>query len=158
MLTKHLIGEPKILPAPTILSSKRRHRAAVLDIDGQAFEGFWRFDRAALKAACRATPASFFRVALGKNSRPIGYAIMGQASARGYLQRLAVAPAAQGQGVATALVNDGLRWLWERRVRTVLVNTQQNNWRALQLYKQLGFEPESTGLFVLRWGNETQDA
>ena len=38
-----------------------------------------------------------------------------------------------------------------RGVRTASVNTQQDNSRALSLYKRLGFAPIEPGLAVLRY-------
>ena len=71
----------------------------------------------------------------------VGYAVTGRAGTRGYLQRLAVAPATtNGRGIGTALVVDGLRWLRRWGAKEVLVNTQEANEAAVQLYEPLGFE------------------
>jgi ribosomal protein S18 acetylase RimI-like enzyme len=79
-----------------------------------------------------------------------GYAITGRAGPRGYLQRLAVEPAGQRGGIGTALVGDGLRWLRRWGAKEVLVNTQEGNDAAVQLYERLGFRLEAGGLAVLR--------
>ena len=80
----------------------------------------------------------------------VGYALTGRAGTAGYLQRLAVRPGAQGQGVGRALVLDGLHWLRRHRVERVLVNTQLANARALNLYLGVGFVVETDRLAVLR--------
>ena len=126
------------------------HRSAVLDVDGQAFEPFWQFDRFSLREARRATPTSRFRVAV-VDRHVVGYAVTGRAGDRGYLQRLAVAPSAVGQGLGTSLVLDGFRWLRKHGSHTVMVNTQEHNTRALDLYEHLGFVRQQPGLVVLRW-------
>ncbi|MEZ5376714.1 MAG: GNAT family N-acetyltransferase [Acidimicrobiales bacterium] len=126
------------------------HRSAVLRVDAQAFEPFWQFDRLSLREARHATPTSRFRVAFDGRDL-VGYAVTGRAGDRGYLQRLAVAPAAAGRGLGTDLVLDGFRWLRKRGVHTVMVNTQEHNHRALDLYEHLGFERQDPGLVVLRW-------
>ncbi len=130
------------------------HRARVLDIDARAFDSFWRFDDRTLKEARRATPVSRYRV-VRREHRPngaiAGYAVTGRAGPRGYLQRLAVAPELAGRGYGTVLVDDALRWLAVRGVQTVMVNTQESNRRALELYHRLGFVSEPEGLVVLAW-------
>ena len=64
-------------------------------------------------------------------------------------QRLATDPDVAGTGIGSELVMDALRWCLRRRVRRVLVNTQEGNDRALALYRRLGFEPTPTDLVVL---------
>ncbi len=126
------------------------HRRRVLEIDGRAFEPFWRFDANALSEARRATPSHRFRVALD-DGHPVGYAVTGRAGDRGYLQRLAVDPDHEGGGIATDLVHDALQWLRQRGASTAMVNTQERNQRALRLYEHLGFVREEEGLVVLHW-------
>jgi ribosomal protein S18 acetylase RimI-like enzyme len=46
-------------------------------------------------------------------------------------------------------VLDGLQWMRRRGVERVVVNTQESNERALQLYLRLGFEDQPGGLAVL---------
>lgn len=131
----------------------RRHdRAAVLDVDHTAFPPFWRLDAAALDDALTATPSSRLRVIDSANGSTslAGYAITGRAGSRGYLQRLAVDPSQQRQGLGSRLVVDALLWLRRWGAREVLVNTQQDNGAALALYESLGFRLQPHGLAVLR--------
>ncbi len=79
-----------------------------------------------------------------------GYGLVGRAGQRGYVQRLAVHPDAQGRGLGRALVVDGLWWLRRWRVREALVNTQEGNSRAVTLYERLGFRHRPGGLAVLQ--------
>ena len=123
----------------------RQDRDRVLAIDQAAFDPFWRLDAEALEDAVRATPSTRFR--LDREGR--GYALTGRAGDRGYVQRLAVDPAAQGSGLGSALVVDSLWWLRRWRVREALVNTQTSNGRAVALYERLGFRQRSEGLAVL---------
>ena len=53
--------------------------------------------------------------------------------------RLAVDPASQGQGLATALVGDVLREFVRRGQDRLTVNTQEDNGRSRRLYRRLGF-------------------
>lgn len=118
-------------------------------IDLAAFGPEWCFDATAIGDAREATPAHRARFALGAGDRPTGYAITGRAGRHGFLQRLAVAPDAQGAGHGSALVADSLRWLRRWRVQTVLVNTEVGNDVALRLYRRNGFEVLPEHLVVL---------
>jgi len=135
-------------PNTQIRRGKARDIEAVLDLDGLAFDGFWRFDLDGLLDARHATPRSRFRVAC-VNSRVVGYHVAGVARRLGYLQRLAVHPDFHGRGIGTALVGDALSWCRRRGCESVLVNTQEINQRAHSLYRHLGFTDEPTGLAVL---------
>jgi ribosomal protein S18 acetylase RimI-like enzyme len=141
-------------PRSTTRRARRADRAAVLALDHQAFQPFWRLDEDALDESLLATPVARFRVTGG--SRPLrsrepitGYAVFGWSADRGYLQRLAVHPEHRGEGLAETLIFDGLTWLSRRGVRATLVNTQEENERALRLYQRVGFVPEPHGLVVL---------
>lgn len=121
---------------------------AVLAVDGQAFPPFWRIDETSLAEALAATPNSRFRVAV-VDGAVVGYAVTGRAARRGFLQRLAVDPSLQRQGLGRALCVDALRWLRRWRVERAVVNTQIGNHAALALYEGLGFRREASGLSVL---------
>ena len=125
----------------------RFDHAAVLALDGLAFDPFWRFDKQGLTDARRATPSSRFRIA--ESDGLAGYAITGRAGTVGYLQRLAVHPERQHRGIGTALVIDSLTWVRSRGATSLLVNTQEHNRNALGLYEHLGFVREPEGLAVL---------
>lgn len=142
----------------------RRSRAAdlpaTLAVDHAAFDEFWSFDSGALAEACDATPQTRFRVATaGANvvlaergfapADVVGYCITGRSRYQGFLQRLAVAPGAQGIGIGHELVWDAVRWLTRRRARSCVVNTQETNSRARILYESCGFSIAPAGLYVL---------
>ena len=152
----HLLVHPlDELPTPTpsaagmLRRGRRRDLDDVLAVDGAAFSGMWRLDRAGMHEALTATPAVHLRVARD-GAGVAGYAICGRAGHRGYVQRLAVHPRARCQGVGTALLLDGLRWLRRWGARDALVNTQQGNDRSLRLYQRTGFVLQPGGLRVLR--------
>ena len=135
-------------PQTHIRRGRSRDIEAVLDLDGLAFDSFWRFDLNGFLDARHATPRSRFRVAC-VNDRVVGYHITGVARRLGYLQRLAVHPNFHGRGIGTALVGDALSWCRRRGCESVLVNTQEINERAHSLYQYLGFTDEPSGLAVL---------
>lgn len=139
-------------PVPAGLPLRRAgslRAAKALEVDAAAFSPFWRFDRAGLREALAATPERRFRVATQRRGLVVGYAICGAAGGRGFVQRLAVAPASQGHGTGKRLLLDGLHWL--RRVGTlqIAVNTQIGNHAALALYRSVGFRDDPKGLCVL---------
>jgi ribosomal protein S18 acetylase RimI-like enzyme len=122
-------------------------RPAVLAVDAAAFDEFWRLDDVGLDQATHATPRSHLRVNRGEGIT--GYGLFGRADRTGYVQRLAIHPSAQGEGLGLALLNDGLRWMRMRGARTAFVNTQADNSRALRLYERAGFQRLPVGLCVL---------
>jgi ribosomal protein S18 acetylase RimI-like enzyme len=150
----HLLGHDlRRVPEPRAAGVRlRRGRTRdipdVLTVDGLAFDRFWRFDATGLTDARTATPHSRFRVAT-LHGEVVGYHVTGRAGTLGYLQRLAVHPHHHGRGIGTALVGDSLDWCRRKGCRSVLVNTQEANERALSLYEHLGFRTEPTGLAVL---------
>lgn len=149
-LLAYLLDAAPTAPQQVLKPGRPWHRDAVVNIDREAFEPFWQFDRAALSEARKATPSHRFRIAQ-QDGELVGYAVTGKAGNRGYLQRLAVSPKMQGSGLGSALVHDSLQWLHRRGVRIAMVNTQERNERAFKLYKHLGFRPQSEGLTVLGW-------
>lgn len=150
----HLLRHDLIdLPSPgadvRIRRGWRRDRPTVLDLDRRAFDDHWTLDSAGLDDAIRATPSSRFRVAAPRRSRVLGYTVTGLAGRRGYLQRLAVDPDLHGRGLGRSLVAESLTWLHRAGARHALVNTQERNERAYQLYLRCGFVPEPEWLTVL---------
>jgi ribosomal protein S18 acetylase RimI-like enzyme len=124
---------------------------AVLATDLAAFGAGAEMDHFELASAFRATPHSRLRVAR-VDGEIVGFALFGRADRRGYLQRLAVAPVGQGQGVGRLLVLDGLRWCRRprlRHVQRVVVNTEHGNARALSLYESIGFAMSPMGLQIM---------
>ena len=149
-LLRHDLRQIPVAPTGTgrIRRGTRRDHPAVLDVDGRAFDDFWRLDADGLIEAMKATPVSRLRVV--RRTGIIAYSIAGRAGRHGYLQRLAVDPADAGRGVGSALVIDTLGWMRRRGVTSVLVNTQESNERALGLYERLGFDRQPDGLAVLQ--------
>jgi ribosomal protein S18 acetylase RimI-like enzyme len=135
---------------PIVLRRVRRSEwERVAEVDGQAFAPLWRLHATGIGEARRATPSNRMRVASDASDRAIGYGVAGRSGLQGYIQRVAVAPEAEGRGVGSALVVDGLRWLRARGATTALINTQFDNERALRLYLRLGFRLQDDRLAVL---------
>jgi ribosomal protein S18 acetylase RimI-like enzyme len=108
-------------------------------VDHAAFGSTWGYDRRALRSMRSATP--LFRArGVRQHRRLTGYVIAGIGDRTGYIQRLAVHPDFQRQGIARELVLDALMWMRDHSVNSVLVNTGLDNTAALRLYQELGFE------------------
>lgn len=150
------------LPPPS--ATPHRHRAGpvrtggLLKVDGAAFAPFWRLDRAGLREAVNATHQHRLRVVLGDRRAVVGYVICGTSGGRGFVQRLAVAPAVQGRGIGKALLLDGLHWLRASGAQEIAVNTQVGNDPALALYRSVGFRDDPDGLAVLSARLNVRDA
>lgn len=131
--------QPRRVAAPAHptarLAIDQHGRAA--EVDAAAFGGEWSLDADAIVDVRHATPKHRARTAGGSPFH--AYAITGRDNRQGFLQRLAVDPDHQREGLGTALVCDSLRWLSRWRVDRVLVNTPTTNDAALALYEQVGF-------------------
>lgn len=124
-------------------------------IDSQAFSPRWRLGRLGLAESVSATNRSIvFRVSTGDTC--VGFAIAGVALGAGYLQRLAVAPAARGQGIGSDLVRASLRWARGHGARSMLVNTQTDNLAAASIYRSLGFNDVPGGLLLFKYAPSGQ--
>jgi ribosomal protein S18 acetylase RimI-like enzyme len=138
-------------PWTALRRGRRGDRDRALEVDRAAFDSFWRLDGRGLQDAIDATPSTRFRVVdIEGGSGLSAYAISGRSGRQGYLQRLAVDPAHQRRGLGRALVLDALHWLRRYGVKHAVVNTQLDNFGALELYRGIGFRQEPDGLAVLR--------
>ena len=111
----------------------------LLSIDAAAFSSFWRFNRGALEEAIGATSRSTTLIIQGNNGTPIAYAVVGFGSAIAYLQRVAVEPEWQGQGMGRSLVRVVARKAKGSGAKVLLLNTQLDNHSAIGLYEDEGF-------------------
>jgi ribosomal protein S18 acetylase RimI-like enzyme len=127
------------------------HLARAAAIDVEAFGNLWGNSSESLREIRSATPVSRARVVGGRllnRSAITGFAISGAAGPNGYLQRIAVQPAAQRAGTGSALVTDAVEWMQSRNLSSVLVNTGVGNAPALALYEKFGFRRLSDHLII----------
>ncbi len=156
LLRLDLVATPARPPRGTVrvvrAHGARRHRRAALEqaaaVDAAAFGPGWRMEVDGIVDAAAATPAHRIGT-VDEHGTVVAYAIAGRAGREGFLQRLAVRPDRQGQGLGRTLVLDALRWLRRRGAVSVLVNTHVDNAVALALYADLGFRRLPDGLVVL---------
>ncbi|MEO8395180.1 MAG: GNAT family N-acetyltransferase, partial [Chloroflexota bacterium] len=120
--------------------------AAILDVDNRAFIPPWQMEREELRQAERISASCTVAELDGKL---VGYELSTLYFDGAHLARLAVAPEAQGIGVARALLIDLLRRFERRGVYAMTVNTQATNTRSQHLY--IGFGFERTGYDLPVW-------
>ncbi len=129
------------VPARRTRSRRMRGRdlAAASMVDAASFPDSWANDVRSLAEIRTATPHHRSRVIDGPAGTIHAFAISGRAGTTGYVQRLAVRPAARRRGLARVLITDALQWMRRRGCATALVNTALDNRAAIALYHSFGF-------------------
>jgi ribosomal protein S18 acetylase RimI-like enzyme len=149
LLARRLDAVPRATPDHRIRRPHRSDWPTIVEVDRNAFSPLWHLNLDGITVARRATASNRVRVATDENGRVVGYAVCGRTGDRGYVQRLAVEPGAQGGGLGSALLSDGLRWMQTRGAEWAFINTQFENDGALRLYLRTGFELQAERLAVL---------
>ncbi len=146
-----LTGPP---PAPDhlVVDGDPADLEPLLAIDRAAFPEFWRFDEHGLGEAIGATSKTKVLIIRGTETRPIAYAVVGYGHAISYLQRVAVDPAWQGNGMGRSLVRAAARNARAQGAKALLLNTQLDNEAAINLYASEGYVTLPEPLTVLRFG------
>ena len=140
------------IPAPThlVVRDENIDIDTMLAIDRAAFPEFWRFDRAALVESTQATKTTSVFVIRDGNEGITGYAVAGYGSAISYLQRVAVDPEWQGQGMGRSLIRAAARSARRNGSKAMLLNTQHDNHAAIGLYETEGYVQLPESLAVLK--------
>lgn len=119
---------------------------AVVAVDRAAFTPHWWHSESTLHRRI-AAPRHF--VVAEVAHEVVGYAEVELHLPSTHLNRIAVHPAHQGQGIGAQLLRDALRGLWRRGAELVTLNTQTDNHSSQRLYRHFGFEP--TGDRTTAW-------
>ncbi len=122
---------------------------AVLALDRLSFDSQWVKDEGALGPALIEQP--FFVIA-DLNGLPVGYAFAtNHFNGRlVHLVRIAVDPAARGQGIGVRLMAAVIDFTRQTGADTLTLNTQQENRTAQRLYEWFGFHRTGESQSVLR--------
>ena len=136
-------------PGHLVLTGSEDDIPEALRIDAAAFDEFWRFDKWALSEAMEATERSVLQVVRSSEGGLAGFAVTGAAQTISYLQRVAVDPRWQGQGIGRSLVRASARWAKQSGSRALMLNTQTDNESAIGLYESEGFSLLEEPLAVL---------
>jgi ribosomal-protein-alanine N-acetyltransferase len=142
------------IPAPQhlVIRDDDHDLEPMLEIDDAAFPEFWRFDHAALLEATQATSKSGVFVIRDGEGGITGYAVAGYGHAISYLQRVAVHPKWQGEGMGRSLVRAAARSAKRQGSKAILLNTQFDNSSAIGLYESEGYSQLPESLAVLKAG------
>lgn len=126
-------------PSHLVLTGDSSDIPEALRIDSAAFDEFWRFDGRALDEAMAATASSVLHVVRNPEGGLAGFAVTGAGQTVAYLQRLAVDPRWQAQGIGRSLVRTSGRWAKKAGAGALMLNTQADNASAIGLYESEGF-------------------
>ena len=146
------LEQPVEAPQHLVARQDKPDLSAMLEIDTMSFPAFWRFDRLAFVEATEATPKSSVFVIKDGDLGIAGFAVVGFGHAISYLQRVAVHPDWQNQGMGRSLVRAASRSARRHGSRAILLNTQFNNTSAISLYESEGFVQLPESLAVLKSG------
>ncbi|MDY6794736.1 MAG: GNAT family N-acetyltransferase [Actinomycetota bacterium] len=121
-----------------IVNYKRKYLEEILRVDAAAFDEFWSLDARSMGHIASSCVTNAFILAR-EGREVLGYAIGGVNGRLGYLQRLGVNPVHQGNGLGQLLAGNLMRSMYRMGAIRILVNTQEDNRAALNLYRKLGF-------------------
>lgn len=144
--------EPKPnAPAHLVVAGSRDNLTEMVRVDQEAFAPFWALDEVGLNEAIAATARAEILIINSGDGGLAGFAILGYGSALAYLQRVTVSPPWQGQGMGRSLIRAAARRARAAGSRSLLLNTQRDNERALGLYESEGYQRSQGPLELLRW-------
>lgn len=126
--------------------AKAEDLTTLLALDEVAFDPIWRDGAAVLSDALRSGQVSVADL----GTQIVGYVVSAYYGREGYVVRLAVDPLWQGEGIGARLLAETVKSLWREGVRVILLNTQEDNWRARRLYERFGFVLADGQLLVLQ--------
>jgi len=72
----------------------------------------------------------------------VGYTFMRHGFGEGHIENIAVAPAAQGRGIASYLMEALLAWAEANALTSIMLEVRQGNRAAMALYHKYGFKIE----------------
>lgn len=155
-----LEGDTRSIAAPRRRGHEfrvRRYRPQdleeVLRVDEAAFDPFWKLDAWNVRSISRYCDLNSFLVAEGREGLE-GYCIAGTNRYSGFIQRLAVRPEQQGQGLGMALLQRQAAWMRGKGARVFLVNTQEENVTAQRLYREAGFNRSVSQRYIYRYEHD----
>lgn len=131
---------------------KESDLSAIADVDYKAFGSFWHNTLGSLQRAY--SQSIHATVAENESGEILGYQISTGNQFGAHLARLAVSPEAQGRGVASAMVSELIQKLNSNQNGNLSVNTQEDNFASLALYKKMGFTKTGEYFPVLVYSGE----
>ncbi|MBE2183073.1 MAG: GNAT family N-acetyltransferase [Anaerolineae bacterium] len=148
--TERMAPEVPMLPENISLRAARSDDVpAMAAVDHHAFMPPWQMAISDIRQAERVAANSTVAVQnINGQNRIVGYQMSTLYFDGAHLARLAVDPAVQNHGVASALLAELLRYFNRRGVYVVTVNTQASNHVSRHLYSKFAFYPNGYDLPV----------
>lgn len=144
-------GNQQVQIRPVLLPpwhpDSRSDLPALLEVENACFEGLWRYNALTFYDIVATHP--YFVVAT-LNQKVVGYQFNALDDDAGYLVRIAVHPSVEHQGIGVRLMAEAIRFFQHARVSRIMLNTEENNTHAHQLYEWFGFIRLQQMGFVLR--------
>jgi ribosomal protein S18 acetylase RimI-like enzyme len=116
---------------------------ALLDLDHRAFPWLWWNSRAELDQYLGSAGVSIW-LALGQSGEPIAYVGVTLLRSWGHLDRIAVDPGLQGQGLGRKALDFAIATMVSQGARRAALSTQANNTVSRALYEKYGFRRTPT--------------
>ena len=127
-------------PPLTVRLAQGRDLLRVEELEAFSVPEPWPVDLLSFELA---HPQAILLVAARGNAPAVGYAVFRHAVGEAELLRVGVAPEERRQGIARALLDDGIARLRQENVEVCHLEVRTNN-PAIHLYEAMGFE--RTGL------------
>lgn len=125
------------MTTPEIAELARGDLDAVLAIEAAQFDDPWTLR--VLRDELASSSRRYSRATL--DGEIVGYLGLMLIDTEAHVNTIATTPAAEGRGVATALLLEGIRAVITRGVRDVTLEVASRNERAQRLYTRFGFAP-----------------
>ncbi len=136
----HEIPEARNVPGLVIRPVMDTDLPLLERIEAAAFEPLWRHNVASL-ALARRYALSFDVAELA--GQVVGYQFSTPVDAGAHLARMTVDPSFQGAGIGTFLLAYACAGYRRQGVRTISLNTQEDNHASRKLYQRFGFRPSA---------------
>lgn len=137
------MGNQEVLVRP----AQPQDLPALVALDRDTFDALWQNTAEAFRDILAHYP--FFVVA-ELDGAAVGYQSCSLVGDQGYLARVAVHPDYQRRGIGTRLMTEAVGFFKRERVRSITLNTQQDNLASQRLYRWFGFKLVGEEAVVLR--------
>ena len=139
---------PPALPAASLRTARTADFDAVLAVNAEAFDPFWRYDDTTILSWLLTSDHAALAEVDGQVA---GFALTSHnpANEYAYLIRLATLPTHRDRGIGKQLVADALDYARAIGAGGLALNTQVSNLVSRGLYESLGFRPTGQALSVM---------
>lgn len=143
-------AQPKISAGLSLRQMKNADLIQVLKLDHRAFQPLWQISWESLSTAFQ---QSAYATVAELDGKIVGYQISTTTHSSTCLERLAVSPDCQNQGIGGSLVYDLIDEFQLSSASHLTVNTQQDNLSSQALYLKMGFRLTGESFPVFEYQN-----